>query len=91
MCSSVTRHPHFTGALLYAPVAFPHKVQVSMDPNVYNTMRFLYMMLMSAHVSYLTRPVLPGVWSTESNWMGYMDVVTDRGVVTLGRWDIVVA
>jgi hypothetical protein len=81
----------FTGASRYAPAAFLCKAQVLTDLDVYRVTRFQYTTSTCASVSYLTRPVLPGVWSTESNWMGYVAVATDRGVAMLGRRDTVLA
>jgi hypothetical protein len=82
--------PYF-GASRYAPAAFLRKAQVPTDPDAYRVTRFLYATSTGARVSYLTRRAPPGAWSTESNWMGYVAVATDRSSAALGRRDVVVA
>ncbi|TVU35749.1 hypothetical protein EJB05_17652, partial [Eragrostis curvula] len=84
----------YAGASRYAPPAFLRKAQVPTDPDAYRVTRFVYATSTSARVHadvFMTRPAPPGAWSTESNWMGYVAVATDRAAAALGRRDIVVA
>ncbi|XP_044972574.1 phospholipase A1-II 3-like [Hordeum vulgare subsp. vulgare] len=81
----------YAGACRYSPASFFSKVQAS-DPGAYRVTRFIYA-TSSARLpdGFMARPVPAGAWSTESNWMGYVAVATDRGAAALGRRDIVVA
>lgn len=81
----------YAGASRYAPPGFLRKAQVPTDPDAYRVTRFLYATSTGARVAYLTRPAPPGAWSTESNWMGYVAVATDRAAAAAGRREIVVA
>lgn len=81
----------YAGACRYSPASFFSKVQPS-DPGAYRVTRFIYA-TSNARLpdGFMARPVPAGAWSTESNWMGYVAVATDRGAAALGRRDIVVA
>ncbi|XP_074589792.1 phospholipase A1-II 7-like [Curcuma longa] len=87
------RKSRFAGAPRYARRDLLEKSALTQgQAGTYRVTRYLYAMSGEGlPESLIVTSLVPGAWTTASNFMGYVAVATDEGAAALGRRDVVVA